>query len=54
MCCDAMIVDDKEIAGECADCGGDTNQDGQTIVDSCSYSPLECETCGYQPCDDSC
>lgn len=54
MCCDPAIVDDKVIVGQCADCDSDINQDGQCVDDSCSYSPLDCETCGCQPCDLSC
>lgn len=54
MCCDPVIVDDKVIVGQCADCDSDINQDGQCVYDSCSYSPLDCETCGCQPCDWSC
>ena len=54
MCCDPTIVDDKVIVGQCADCDSDINQDGQCVYDGCSYSPLDCETCGCQPCDLSC
>lgn len=53
-CCDPGIIDDKEIAGVCADCEADINQDGYCIEDFCSYSPVDCETCGYQPCQQYC
>lgn len=38
--------------GVCPDCGSET-EDGYAI-DSCGYSPVECETCGWRPCDGSC
>lgn len=37
----------------CKDCGEAVDEDGDAI-DSCGYSPVECETCGYAPCDESC
>lgn len=36
----------------CPDCGEETI-DGQA-TNSCSYSTVECKTCGYAPCDRSC
>lgn len=53
-CCDPCVADDKQVIGVCDQCESEINQDGQSIEDSCSYSPLECEKCGYQPCDWSC
>ena len=54
MCCDPTIVDDKKILGICPSCDGDVNADGQSIEDGCSYSPMVCDKCEYQPCDWSC
>ena len=53
-CCDINEADDKEVVGICPECEGDINQDGYTVEDSCGYSPVECKTCGYQPCNQSC
>lgn len=39
--------------GKCPDCGEPVDADGDA-VHSCGYSPLECETCGWRPCDQSC
>ena len=52
MCCAANDYKEEEINGECPDCGADT-VDGEAY-EVCSYSPIECETCGYAPCDQSC
>lgn len=44
---------DNEIPnGVCPDCGTET-EDG-VAINSCCYSPVECETCGWSPCDGSC
>lgn len=53
-CFSVIESDDKEVTGVCPQCEGDINQDGQTVEDGCGYSPIECETCGFQPCDLSC
>lgn len=44
---------DEEPVGECPDCGMDVDIDGDA-VDICAHSPIECETCGSAPCDQSC
>jgi ribosomal protein S27E len=44
MGCCSKIESDEKPNGECPDCGVQT-LDGQA-VDGCSYSPVECETCG--------
>jgi len=53
-CCDPSIIDDKEAVGVCKACGEDINKDGECVEDVCSYSPLSCNECGYQTCDQSC
>jgi hypothetical protein len=53
-CCDPCVIEDKEITGVCSFCESDINQDGQCVEDICSYSPLQCDQCGWQPCDLSC
>jgi len=52
MGCCSSIYEGEEIDGECPDCGEPTN-DGDAVY-GCSYSPVECETCGSTPCDLSC
>lgn len=41
-----------EINGECPNCGEPT-VDGNAY-EKCTYSPIECDVCGWAPCDDSC
>jgi hypothetical protein len=57
-CCDDQRTcggHDELHVGQCPDCGGDVDEDGDTVErDYCSYSPVECETCGWRPCDGSC
>ncbi len=52
MCCEPNDYREDEINGECPDCGNPTVDDD--AFESCSYSPEECETCGWRPCDGSC
>ncbi len=52
MCCSSSGYNYSEINGECPDCGEPTI-DGDAYV-NCSYSPTQCDTCGYSPCDESC
>jgi hypothetical protein len=53
MCCDP-IYSDEETVGECPECGCGIDADGVTTEECCSYSPVECECCGWRPCDGSC
>lgn len=53
-CFSVIEPDDTEVVGECQECEGDINKDGLTVYDGCSYSPVDCKTCGFQPCDLSC
>ena len=52
MCCEPNDYKKEDINGECPDCGMPTVDD--EAYESCSYSPEECETCGWRPCDGSC
>jgi hypothetical protein len=52
MCCAPSGYKKHEIDGECPDCGEPT-VDGEAY-ESCAWSPVGCETCGYAPCDGSC
>lgn len=47
--CDCTLED---IDGICPDCGRATS--GGDVICKCSYSPIECKTCGARPCDGSC
>ena len=51
MCCDARGAE-GEPNGICPECGEPT-VDGESI-EICAWSPVECEVCGYAPCDGSC
>jgi len=53
-CCSPIEVDEKDTVGECPDCGMGVDVDGDTNEEGCSYSPIDCKTCGFQPCDLSC
>lgn len=50
MCCDPIEVGKPD--GVCPDCDTPTLE-GQA-TEGCNYSPIECDTCGWCPCDLSC
>ncbi len=53
MCCAAKEWEAFEKPnGVCEDCGSETIDD--EAYEGCYYSPVECSTCGWQPCDGSC
>ncbi len=52
-CFERVDEDPLEQNGVCPDCGNETH-DGETVWPTCRYSPVLCETCGDQPCDQSC
>lgn len=37
----------------CPECDSEVDADGDSI-EVCEYSPPECDTCGWAPCDGSC
>ena len=52
MCCEPQgsdLPEDKL----CPDCDEPVDVDGDSL-EVCGYSPVECKTCGWAPCDDSC
>ena len=52
MCCEP--VNDVEPVGECKDCGGPIDADGDSTT-ICAHTPeIDCETCGSAPCDQYC
>ena len=54
MSCFAEYRNDEPIVGECPECEGPVDADGDTTNPCCGYSPVVCETCGWRPCDLSC
>jgi hypothetical protein len=52
MCSDGWYHGEDLIDGECPDCGKPT-VDGEA-AEGCNWSPVQCETCGDSPCNDSC
>lgn len=52
MCCSPIEYDPSEINGVCEKCETPT-VDG-VAAEGCSYSPVECQECGWSPCDLSC
>lgn len=51
-CCSSWSSLRSEIDGICSECDSPT-VNGQS-ADGCSYSPIQCKKCGWQPCDGSC
>ena len=51
-CCDPWMFDLEEIDGICPECGCPTSEGSAAF--GCGYSPVECEKCGWAPCDLSC
>jgi hypothetical protein len=54
MCCDPCGPFPEDTVGQCPECGCDVDKDGDCTEECCSYSPEECKTCGWRPCDWSC
>lgn len=52
-CCDPYQNDEPAVS-ECPECGGPVDKDGETTLPCCNYSPIECDTCKWSPCDLSC
>jgi len=52
MCCEPTGYNENEINGNCPECGVPT-VDGDAY-EQCAYSMVECNLCGYAPCDQSC
>ena len=52
MCCSPSGFTESDINGVCPECDEPT-VDGEAY-ECCSYSPTECHTCGWSPCDWSC
>lgn len=52
MCCEPTGYKESEIDGECPICWSPTV--GGDAYEQCAWSPVECEECGWAPCDGSC
>jgi len=55
MCCSPMYDGPSKVrvCDVCSECASDLDEYGEPI-DGCTYSPVACDTCGWQPCDGSC
>ena len=53
-CCDPCTGSPEDTVGQCPNCDGDVDKDGQTTEETCFYSPIDCKTCMSQTCDQSC
>lgn len=53
MCADGWYCDEKDIKGECPDCGAPTDEDGYAAY-GCNYAVEYCKTCGHGGCDGGC
>lgn len=53
MCCDGSAGRPEDKVGQCPECEGDVDIDGNSVEACCFYSP-RCGTCGWSPCDSSC
>ena len=51
-CSDPWTSKVDEVDGKCPDCDCPTVK-GEAAT-GCSYSPIDCKTCGSRPCDGSC
>lgn len=54
MCADPCPERPEDTVSSCPECGNDVDSAGDTTEEICSYSPIECKKCGWQPCDESC
>jgi len=52
MCSEGWCEPNADIDGECEDCGIPTVEGDAAY--GCSWSPVDCETCGSQSCNESC
>lgn len=52
MCWEWSWYSEEEINWHCKKCGNST-VDGDAY-ECCTYSPCECDKCGWSPCDGSC
>lgn len=52
MCSEGWYEKDEDVDGECPDCGTPTVEGRAQF--GCAWSPVDCKTCGWSPCDGSC
>jgi hypothetical protein len=53
MSCCSPVESDEPPVDYCPDCGMPVDEYGDA-TQGCTYSPEECATCGWCPCDRSC
>lgn len=53
-CCDGWPAEPEKKVGACDECGGDIDDEGDSTEEGCCWSPVECNTCKWTPCDGSC
>lgn len=51
-CCEPVGSSMKEV-GECVECGNPVDAEGDS-TEVCAWSPVECDSCGWSPCNESC
>ena len=56
MCADGNEADYDSAVGECSECGGKIDKDGNSVEECCNYCPDDdrCPKCGYAPCTGYC
>ena len=54
MCADGSESHYKDAVGECEECGGKIDKDGDSVEECCNHARETCEKCGYAPCDQGC
>lgn len=56
MCLEPIKYSKEKIVGKCPDCKTSVviENSKRVAAEGCWYSPCECKTCGYRPCDGSC
>jgi hypothetical protein len=52
MCSEGWSKPNSYVDGECKECGMPTVDGGAQY--GCEWSPVDCEECGSQSCDESC
>ena len=54
MCADGSDSHLEDSVGECNECGGSVDVNGDTVEECCNYAQYTCSQCGYAPCTGYC
>ena len=54
MCADTSFARYEDAVGECEECGGKIDSNGDSVEEYCNYAMEYCHACGYGACDGSC